>query len=165
MKHKTAHVAALDLEYTPFFLRVASIFKLKPQYEANIGVMVLLYDNLIAEHYKGRQFPWEFSWHDLMNLRHLYQLMMSLTFEGDAGRAKSSILFTKIIADFDAKINNVTSERKWTLLSGHDTNVLPAMIFLNITNSTCLEEKWKGKNVEGYVNCEDGPDYAASLLF
>lgn len=65
----------------------------------------------------------------------------------------------------DHKLSNPSSNKKWTLLSGHDTNVLPILIFLNITNSSCLEDKWKNRNLQKYVNCEDGPDYAASLLF
>lgn len=138
MKSRASYISLIDLEYTPLFLRMAPIFKLKPSYEANVGVMALLYDNIIADYYLGKPFPPGFDWQDLMNLRHLSQIMMSVAYEGNAGKAKSSLLFTKIISDFDNKLSHPSHLQKWTLLSGHDTNVLPTLIFLNITGSSCL---------------------------
>lgn len=68
----------MDLEYLPLFLRMTNIFKLKPSYEANIVVMSLLYDNIIANYHLGKPFPEGFDWNDLMNLRHIYQFVMAL---------------------------------------------------------------------------------------
>ena len=66
--------------------------------------MLLLYDNLISYHYLGRELPTDFTWNDLMNLRHLSQYFMTLSFEGMAGKAKSSLFFQKILSDFDYKL-------------------------------------------------------------
>lgn len=57
MKEKVATIALMDLEYTPLFLRMANLFNLKPSLEANIVVMALLYDNLVANYYMGKSFP------------------------------------------------------------------------------------------------------------
>jgi hypothetical protein len=82
-----------------------------------------------------------------------------------AGKAKSTLLFQKILGDFDAKLLDSSSDRKLTILSGHDTNIVPVLVYLNISSSSCIEDKWRNYNLSGYVNCEDGPDYASSLIF
>lgn len=50
------------------------------------------------------------------------------------------------------------------MLSGHDTNVAPTLTFLNITNFECIEDKYQKKDMSKYLNCEDGPDFASSIL-
>jgi hypothetical protein len=95
----------MDLEYTSFFIKMTKIFKLKVP-EANLAIMLLLHENQIAYHYMGHELPSDFDWSDLMNLRHLSQYFMILIYEGMAGKAKSTLLFKKILADFDAKLLN-----------------------------------------------------------
>jgi lysosomal acid phosphatase len=50
------------------------------------------------------------------------------------------------------------------MFSGHDTNVAPTLWFLNLTTAECLEDKFRN-STKKYLNCEDGPDFAASITF
>jgi hypothetical protein len=45
----------------------------------------------------------------------------------------------KILAEFDARINNLNSyKRKWTFLSGHDTDIIPLQVDLNFSSFQCI---------------------------
>lgn len=78
---------------------------------------------------------------------------MTLVYSGTFSAALSTPLFEKIISDFDYKLSHPNSHKKWTMFSGHDTNVAPTTTFLNITNATCIEDKWEKKDVKKYLNC------------
>jgi hypothetical protein len=76
----------------------------------------------------------------------------------------STPLLKKLIKEFDAKILSPTSIKRWTMLSGHDTNVAPTLWFLNLTTAQCIEDKFRN-STKKYLNCEDGPDFASSITF
>lgn len=163
VKH-ASQLAAIDLHYMPFYVRMKQIFNIKSDIELNILVMVELYDVLAADRYLGRPLPSEFTQADFMNLRHMVHYLMLTAYSEVTSKALSTPLFTKIIAEFDAKLQNLTSIKKWSMFSGHDTNVAPTLWFLNLTTAECIEDKFRNSSKK-YLNCEDGPDFAASLTF
>ena len=141
-----------------------NLFGIKPVYELNLLSMTLLYDTLVADQHLGRVFPAGFDQKDLDNLRHLTHWLMIIVYSGQFSAALSTPLFMKIISDFDHKLANTSSVKKWTMLSGHDTNVAPTLTFLNLTNYNCIEDKYEKKDLGKYLNCEDGPDFASNVL-
>jgi hypothetical protein len=91
--HYAKLYAEMDLKYTPLFIRMRSIFGIKPVYEINLLSMTLLHDTLVADYYLGRTFPSGFDMRDLDNLRHLTQWLMILVYSGQFSAALSTPLF------------------------------------------------------------------------
>lgn len=92
--------ATQDLLYTPLYIRMRTIFGIKPVYELNLLSMTLLYDTLVADQFLGRSFPPNFDLFDLNNMRHLTHWLMVLVYSGKLSATLSTPLFTKIFADF-----------------------------------------------------------------
>lgn len=164
LAHYAKEYAAQDLIYTPLYIRMRNLFGIKPVYELNLLSMTLLYDTLVADQFLGRAFPAGFDQMDLDNLRHLTHWLMIIVYSGQFSAALSTPLFMKIFQDFDYKLSHPNSTKKWTMLSGHDTNVAPTLTFLNLTNFQCIEDKYEKKDLSKYLNCEDGPDFASNIL-
>ena len=127
--------------------------------------MLQLYDTLVVDKYLGRPMPSAFSDSDYANLKHLaiwYQLFRS---NFDFARALNTNVIRRVLEDFDDRIMNLkTKSLKWTFLSAHDTNIFCLLNYLNISSASCQEELYR-KNKTTALNCEPGPDYAASIIF
>ena len=53
---------------------------------------------------------------------------------------------------FDKRIMSRNSSIRWTMLGGHDTDIYPFLIDLNISSSACIEELYRfGKT--NALNC------------
>ena len=53
--------------------------------------------------------------------------------------------------------------KKLTIVSGHDVNVVPLMVFFNLTSSDCLKKKFNNQTVTG--NCAIPIPFASNILF
>jgi hypothetical protein len=53
--------------------------------------------------------------------------------------------------------------KKMSLYSAHDSNVLPLLVFYNLTSSECLKRLYKNETVKG--NCAVPIPFASNLLF
>lgn len=159
-----AEIAAFDISYISFYMRMQQIFKFKSEIELNVAVMLELYDVVAADRYLGRPLPPTFTEADYLNLRHMVHYIMMTAYSETTSRALSTPFFTKLIKEFDAKIASPNSVKKWSMFSGHDTNVAPTLWFLNLTTAQCIEDKYHN-STRKYLNCEDGPDFAASITF
>ena len=53
--------------------------------------------------------------------------------------------------------------KKYSVFSGHDTNVMPLLNFFNLTTPECIQKTWKNETVKG--NCAEVPPFAANLVF
>jgi hypothetical protein len=53
--------------------------------------------------------------------------------------------------------------KKLSLYSAHDTNVLPLMVFFNLTSSDCLKKQYKNQTVTG--NCAVPIPFASNIYF
>ena len=154
----------MDLEYSLLFARLKFIFDIKSIAEVNLASSTIIYDTLIADYFLGRPFPEGFAYDDLMNLRHLTHYLELLGESDEQAAAVCTPLFQKMIANFDRKLKHPNDTVKWSMFSAHDSNVGPALTFLNFSTAICIEDKWKNRDLSKYLNCEDGPDFAASLL-
>lgn len=80
-------------------------------------------------------------------------------------KALNTNVLKRIIKDFDERINSPDQKKlKWTFLSAHDTNIFAMANDLNISSANCIEELYR-KGKTDALNCELGPEYAASLIF
>lgn len=89
---------------------------------------------------------------------------MLTAYSGNVSKVLGQYFFEKLFTDTEAALVKNQTRRKWTMLSGHDTNVAPLLSFLNISSADCIEDKWQNSTKQ-YLNCEPGPDFAANLVF
>lgn len=54
--------------------------------------------------------------------------------------------------------------KKMTVFSGHDVNISPTLSFLNFSSFECIEDLWRNRPLDKYLNCEDGPAFAANII-
>lgn len=53
--------------------------------------------------------------------------------------------------------------KRFSIYSGHDSNLVPLLNYLNLTSSECITKKWKNETISG--NCADVPPFASNLIF
>ena len=53
-------------------------------------------------------------------------------------KAINSGKLSKLIADFDDRINDKNKKMKFTFISGHDVDLVPLFNTLNISSAQCL---------------------------
>lgn len=113
-------------------------FNLNSTLELNIAYMAELYDVIACDRYLGRKLPDNFTQEDYNNLRHLAHYIMLTAYADTVSKALSTPFFQKIIYEFDMKLKNTSSFRKFSMFSGHDTNVAPTLTFLNLSSAKCI---------------------------
>jgi hypothetical protein len=74
----------------------------------------------------------------------------------NVSRAISTSKIDKILKVFDKRISTPNWLLKLTVLSGHDTDVLPMLLSMNFSSHTCTEELYR-YNKTNALNCETGP--------
>lgn len=157
-----ATVDEMNSRYQPFLARVASIFNFsKP---IDIVNMTDLFDAVTVDRFIGRAVPAALTEDDYLNFRHLQYFTYLLKFTRNLSKAITTPKLQRVLSAFDARITNSSAQLKWSFMSGHDTEIYPSLNLLNISSSSCTEELFRfGKT--NALNCEPGPEYAASLIF
>ena len=138
------------------------IFNLKTS-EANVAGLAELFDVVTCDYYLGRAMPSNFTQYDYAQLKFIQNYLFSLTYGGKLQNIFSTPMMEGILGNMDNIVKHGKDEvKKYSLYSGHDTNVMPLLNFLNLTNPTCLNKKWKNETVIG--NCAEAPPFAANLI-
>ena len=98
-----------------------------------------LFDTLIVDKFMGRSLPSGFTEDDLANLQHLHNWLNNIKYSRTVSKIINSAKFVKILTQFDNRIKNLNGyPLKWSFLSAHDTDVLPAQSDLNFSSSQCI---------------------------
>ena len=130
----------------------------------NLGVMQvpLVLDNIYCLQYQNVELDRRFTSEVLRNMTFILNYLCYRTREGHALlRAMSSNLFNLVFRHLDAVVGG--DERlKWLMLSAHDTNLINVLPILGLTNSQCLEQRFRGK--PEHDNCEPYPLFASNLI-
>lgn len=127
----------MTLTYTPFIKKTIQVFNLSSN--ATLQTLSSLFDTLIVDKFLGRPLPSGYIDDDLMNLQHIHNWLNNLKFQGTIAKVINSKKFAKVLYEFDNRINNLTTyPLKWTFLSAHDTDVLPAQTALNFSSYQCI---------------------------
>lgn len=125
----------MNITYTPFFKKLCNIFNI-PFDEFNFPKITQLSTNLIIDRYLGKPFPTVFTEEDYQNIQHLHSWYNYFIYRGDLAKAKIFWKASKIISDFDSRIQNVNAKiPKFIFLSGHDTDIFPFNNILNFSSS------------------------------
>ncbi|KRX08511.1 hypothetical protein PPERSA_12992 [Pseudocohnilembus persalinus] len=152
--------------YQPLFKKCSQIFQ---QDFTNTNQLWDLYDNLYSTISQERKLPEELSQKDLDLLKLAADFEWNITYgTGEYNRIQSSSVFDFIIDIFQnyIKSDQSTNNIKWTMLSGHDTNLIIILSALNYMDLNCtlyqlLPDIYKEKP----KICLETPQYASSLIF
>lgn len=152
----------ITLSYMPLILRMRQLFGLRDSELTLVG-MSKLYDTLLCDKYLGKGLPPGMSEPDYLNLQHLHYYLYMLIHSGTYTRIISTPLFERILLGLDSAIETAGPTRM-TVLSGHDTNICPTLSFLNLSSFQCIEDLYQGRPLDKYLNCENGPGFAANIV-
>jgi len=151
------------LTYTPFIKKTIQVFNLPSN--ATLQNLSSLFDTLIVDKFMGRSLPSGYTDDDLMNLQHLHNWLNNVKFIGTIAKVTNSAKFSKILKEFDNRINNLAVyPLKWTFLSAHDTDILPAQTALNFSSYQCIEDIYR-KGKTDALNCQIDVGFASSIIF
>jgi hypothetical protein len=125
----------MNTTYWPFITKMTSIFNLTGN--VTLGTISSLNGNIECALYRGKQSPINDT--DRLNIRHLDSWYKQFTYIKDLAKAVNRDRFAKILSVFDTRIKTPNSLMKWTFLSGHDTDIIPAYNDLNFSSSKCIE--------------------------
>lgn len=152
----------MNLTYWPFIQRMGKMFNISGN--VTLATLSTLNSDLECDRYLGRPLPSEFTEEDNKNLKHIDSWYKQLTFVKDLAKAVNRDRLVKILSVFDGRIKNEGQALKWTFLSGHDLDMVPIYNDLNLSSSSCIEELYR-KGKTSALNCEQFPQFAASLIF
>lgn len=134
-----------------------------PLAESNIGGLVALYDTLACDNYVGRKMPDQFTDRDYQTLMFIHRYMFALLFEDIPSQIFNAPYVNTMLGNMEKVIQNKLDVKKLSIYSGHDTNVVPLLVFYNLTSSECLKKQWMGQTVTG--NCAVPIPFASNLFF
>lgn len=138
----------MNSRYAPFIASVRQ--QLNISQPLNVVNMSSAFDTVLADQFLNRPQPIQDS--DLQNMRHLHYFSNLLKMARNYSKSMNTPKLKWMLAAFDKKISAPNSSLKWTLLGGHDTDIYPLLIDLNISSSSCIEELYRfGKT--NALNC------------
>jgi hypothetical protein len=138
------------------------LFDLPLEY-TNVGGLAALYDTLIADTYLGRPLPTKLTDKDLDKLYFIQRYLFSLVNEGEPARVFNAPFVNSMIANMQLAVQGKLGAKKLSILSAHDSNVVPLLVYFNLTSADCLKRQWKNETV--HENCAIPIPFASNLLF
>ena len=158
-------VQEMNATYQPFLRRMTTLFNYTLPNNTFLGVL-RLYDVVNVDKHLGRPFPPGFTDEDFDNLRHLANWYYLVTQLGDNIPMINSEKFTRLYEVFEARQKIPGSyQLKWTMLSGHDTDLVAMYLGLNISSFQCTEELYR-KGSTSVLECQQGGnDFANNIIF
>jgi hypothetical protein len=127
----------MNLTYYPFIKKVAQLFNLSSN--TTFPTLSSLFDTLVVDKYLGKAVPNGMTEADLDNLQHLHNWYNNVKYSANASKLINSRKFAKILSEFDNRVKNLAGySLKWSFLSAHDTDVLPAQVDLNFSSFQCI---------------------------
>lgn len=106
--------------------------------------MTTLYDLVICDYYLGRPLPLQFSPADLKHLTFIQAYLYPLVYSGTLASVFATPLLAPILDNMNNIIKNGNHEvKKFSVYSGHDTNIVCLLVYLNMTSPECVLSQWK----------------------
>lgn len=100
---------------------------------------------------------------DEKNLKYIYEEFNALVQGGKFANTMITPTLRMLRAAFDRAVGK-TSNRRFTSIHGHASNIFPLLSQLNLTSPDCITEKYYGSSVTS-LNCVEPPHFAASIIF
>lgn len=157
-----ATIDEMNSRYRPFWDRIQSLFQLP--YSLEMRNCTHIADTASVDLFLNRKLPAGFTNDDYENLYHLQSFLGYLSFANNASKAVCASKLNKILSVFDKRISTPNWLLKMTVLSGHDTDLFPMQLVMNLSSSACTEELYRF-NKTNALNCEKGPQFASSIIW
>jgi len=98
-----------------------------------------------------------------MKLFTLLGLRIAIISEAGAAKLLTDKIARSIIDGMDAVIEGKSSAKKFRLLLGHDSGIIPLSVGMGLSSSNCIRNILQGK--PNQETCLNYPDFASQLLF
>lgn len=128
----------MTMTYAPFLRKIGQTFGIEPA-AMNFSKISSLYDTLTVDKYLGRPMPKDLTDDDYLNMRHLHYWLNYFKISFNLSKAINTGKLTRVLDDFDGRINNPSQVLKWTFLSAHDTDISGMLLDLNVSSAQCVE--------------------------
>lgn len=122
----------MNIRYQPFLEKMSNTFNTS----LNTISIAGLYSTLTTALWRGKTIP--VSTDDLDNMRHLFYFTNLIRHSANFTKAVNTPKFQLMFSRFEERITN-KSQLRWTMLSAHDTDILPMLNSLNISSASCIE--------------------------
>ena len=66
------------------------------------------------------------------------------------------------LRNMENKMTGKDKLKKFSIYSVHDHNIIPTVLFFQLTSHECLYKRWKNEEVSG--NCAEVPPFASSFI-
>lgn len=93
----------------------------------------------------------------------IHRYMFSIIFEGEPASIFNAPFVNAMLQNMGNIIKGKLGVKKLSIYSGHDTNVVPLMVFFNLTSSDCLKKQFMNQTVTG--NCAVPVPFASNIFF
>lgn len=136
-----ASIDEMNARYKPVWDRMQKIFQLTAPIELrNCSNLV---DTITVDLFLNRRLPQDLTPDDYLNILHLQTYLAFISLGRNVSRALLTSKLNKILAVFDKRIQPPHWQLKLTVLSGHDTDIFPMLLVMNLTSHTCTEELYR----------------------
>lgn len=127
------------------------VFNLSAQF-ANIAGLAELFDIVTCDMFLGRSLPSNFNDYDYNQLTFIHDYLFAVLYGGQSGKVFSTPFMSAVLGNMDNVAKKGKEEvKKYSIYSGHDTTIMPMLMFLNLTTPECMSRKWKNETVK--ENC------------
>lgn len=75
--------------------------------------------------------------------------LFALVYGGEPAQVFGTSLVKAILNNMDTMTKGKDEVKKFSVYMGHDTNIVPLLMFFELTSPECLEMKWKNQTVKG----------------
>lgn len=124
----------MNSRYQPLIDRVRSLLNItQPLTSVNLSSAL---DTVLADMFLSRPTP--IYTEDLKNMRHLHYFSNLLKMSRNYSRSMNTPKWKLMFSRFDRRIQDPLYTLKWTFLSGHDTDIYPFLVDMNISSSQCI---------------------------
>lgn len=131
--------------------------------ESNVAGLAELYDTLVADNYLGRPLPSQLTDDDYEKLSFIQRYLFTLVYEEEPARIFNAPFVNNMISNMENVIKGNYGVKKLSAYSAHDSNVVPLLVYFNLTSSECLKKQWKNETFQG--NCAVPVPFASSIFF
>ena len=123
-----------------------------------------MFDVIICDMFLGRKLPETFTNSDFKQINFIQAYLYALIYSDILGQVFATPLMNHVLMNMDDTIKRGKDQvKRFSVFSGHDTNIVPLLTFLNLTSADCIEKQWKNQTYSG--NCAEVVPFASNIIF
>ena len=151
----------MEAKYAPFLSNMTKAFN--ETYPITVMNTSRIFDTMVCDKYLNRPLPPSLTEGNYLNMQHLHYFTNLIRYSNKYAYGVNTPKFRYIFSRLDEIISKPTGLFKMSILSCHDTDLIPLQVQLNISSPTCIEELYRFNRTTAQ-NCEPGPEFASSFI-